>query len=147
MDRQRSAAQEGERLQELPVRRHQNVIYQIRRGEGSACSGCHRPKLRPTATRASREWRIIEALDGTEVPHTKAVGACPDASVPGTPYNLMGFVDGWSPLDQGTRPGPFDSDPIATGLADQWATDARVARPYASTQRGDDGDHLEVTGL
>ena len=26
-----------------------------------------------------REWRIIEALDGTEVPHTKAVGVCSDA--------------------------------------------------------------------
>ena len=25
-----------------------------------------------------REWRIIEALDGTEVPHTKAVGVCAD---------------------------------------------------------------------
>ena len=46
-----------------------------------------------------REWRIIEALDGTEVPHTAAVGVCPDASVLGRPFYLMGFVDGWSPMD------------------------------------------------
>ena len=26
-----------------------------------------------------REWRIIEALDGTDVPHTEAVAVCDDA--------------------------------------------------------------------
>ena len=70
-----------------------------------------------------REWRIIEALDGTDVPHTAAVGVCPDASVLGRPFYLMGFVDGWSPMDQhGKWPEPFDSDcRRAPGLSYQLA--------------------------
>jgi aminoglycoside phosphotransferase (APT) family kinase protein len=71
-----------------------------------------------------REWRIIEALDGTEVPHTTAVGVCPDASVLGRPFYLMGFVDGWSPMGLVQRrwPAPFDTDFAAReGLAYQLA--------------------------
>ena len=70
-----------------------------------------------------REWRIIEALDGTDVPHTAAVGVCPDASVLGRPFYLMGFVDGWSPMDEhGKWPEPFDSDLAArAGLSYQLA--------------------------
>ena len=45
-----------------------------------------------------REWRIIEALDGTDVPHTPAIAACADKSVLGRSFYLMGFVDGWSPM-------------------------------------------------
>lgn len=58
-----------------------------------------------------REWRIIEALDGTDVPHTKAVAVCEDLSVLGRTFYLMGVVDGWSAMDQlGTWPEPFESD-------------------------------------
>ena len=58
-----------------------------------------------------REWRIIEALDGTEVPHTPAIGYCDDSSVLGRPFYVMGFVDGWSPMGtMGTWPAPFDTD-------------------------------------
>ncbi len=87
----------------------QNVIYELTRGE-------HRSVIRmpPPGAPADRdkgilrEWRIIEALDGTDVPHTKAVGVCDDASVLGRPFYLMGFVDGWSPMDQHARwPEPF----------------------------------------
>ena len=58
-----------------------------------------------------REWRIIEALDGTDVPHTEAIAVCTDQSVLGRTFYLMGFVDGWSPMS--TRrawPAPFDTD-------------------------------------
>ena len=48
-----------------------------------------------------REWRIIEALEGTDVPHTAALAACADQAVLGRTFYLMGFVDGWSPM--GTR--------------------------------------------
>lgn len=58
-----------------------------------------------------REWRIIAALDGTDVPHTEAVAMCDDTSVLGRPFYLMGFVEGWSPMDRhGVWPEPFDSD-------------------------------------
>jgi aminoglycoside phosphotransferase (APT) family kinase protein len=69
-----------------------------------------------------REWRIIEALTGTDVPCPEAVAMCGDTSVLGRPFYLMGFVDGWSPMDQRGWPAPFDADPAARpGLAYQLA--------------------------
>ena len=100
----------------------QNEIYEIRRGDELCVI-----RIPPTAAPADRdrgilrEWRIIEALDGTEVPHTPAVAMCEDASVLGRPFYLMGFVDGWSPMElTGGWPAPFDADPDArAGLAYQ----------------------------
>jgi aminoglycoside phosphotransferase (APT) family kinase protein len=48
---------------------------------------------------------------------------CPDVSVLGRPFYLMGFVDGWSPMDQhSTWPDPFDRDMAArAGLSYQLA--------------------------
>ena len=70
-----------------------------------------------------REWRIIEALDGTDVPACpRPSRVCPDASVLGRPFYLMGFVDGWSPMDDQRWPAPFDTDFDARqGLAYQLA--------------------------
>jgi aminoglycoside phosphotransferase (APT) family kinase protein len=89
----------------------QNDIYEIRRGE-------HRCVIRipPPGAPADRdkgilrEWRIIEALEGTDVPCTSAVAVCPDGSVLGRPFYLMGFVDGWSPMDRKGWAAPFDTD-------------------------------------
>jgi aminoglycoside phosphotransferase (APT) family kinase protein len=54
----------------------QNEIFEIRRG---AVHGALRipPPSAPEARDAGilREWRIIEALDGTDVPHTPASAA------------------------------------------------------------------------
>ena len=45
------------------------------------------------------------------MPHTKAIGVCEDPAVLGRPFYLMGFVDGWSPMDQhGKWAEPFHSD-------------------------------------
>jgi aminoglycoside phosphotransferase (APT) family kinase protein len=103
----------------------QNVIYALRRGEEVCVLRMPPPGAPPDRDKGIlREWRIIEALDGTDVPHTKAVGVCSDASVLGRPFYLMGFVDGWSPmeLDQRRWPDPFDSDLEArAGLAYQLA--------------------------
>ncbi|WP_353366386.1 phosphotransferase family protein [Mycobacterium sp.] len=103
----------------------QNVIYELRRGDERCVLRMPPPGAPPDRDKGiMREWRIIEALDGTEVPHTNAVGVCPDASVLGRPFYLMGFVDGWSPmeLDQRRWPEPFDSDLEArAGLAYQLA--------------------------
>jgi aminoglycoside phosphotransferase (APT) family kinase protein len=101
----------------------QNEIYEIRRGE---LHGALRIPP-PTAPRSRddgivREWRIIDALDGTDVPHTPAVAACTDASVLGRAFYVMGFVDGWSPMGVplGSWPAPFDVDLEARkGLAYQ----------------------------
>jgi aminoglycoside phosphotransferase (APT) family kinase protein len=101
----------------------QNEIYEIRRGELHGAL-----RIPPPTAPASRddgiwrEWRIIEALDGTDVPHTKAIAACKDTGVLGRAFYLMGFVDGWSPMGLTNKkwPAPFDTDPEARkGLAFQ----------------------------
>ena len=89
----------------------QNEIYEIRRGELHAAL-----RIPPPTAPASRdegimrEWRIIEALDGTDVPHTPAVAACSDTDILGRAFYLMGFVDGWSPMNVDRWPAPFDDD-------------------------------------
>jgi aminoglycoside phosphotransferase (APT) family kinase protein len=106
----------------------QNEIYEIRRGE---LHGALRiPPLTAPDSRDEgiwREWRIIEALDGTDVPHTPAIAACRERDVLGRAFYLMGFVDGWSPMGLEVRPNgerpwpaPFDTDLDARrGLAFQ----------------------------
>jgi len=100
----------------------QNEIYEIRRGDEVCVI-----RIPPPAAPANRddgilrEWRIIEALAGTDVPHTPAVAMCEDQSVLGRAFYLMGLVDGWSPMDMGDSwPEPFDTDLEArAGLAYQ----------------------------
>jgi aminoglycoside phosphotransferase (APT) family kinase protein len=106
----------------------QNEIYEIRRGDLHGAL-----RIPPPTAPASRdegiwrEWRIIEALDGSDVPHTPAIAACQDTSVLGRAFYIMGFVDGWSPMGlptmpDGSRPwpSPFDEDVEARrGLAFQ----------------------------
>ncbi len=99
----------------------QNEIYEIRRGDLHAAL-----RIPPPAAPQSRddgilrEWRIIEALDGTDVPCTPAIGMCADTSVLGRPFYLIGFVDGWSPMNTDGWPSPFDTDLEARqGLAYQ----------------------------
>jgi aminoglycoside phosphotransferase (APT) family kinase protein len=100
----------------------QNEIYEIRRGD---LHGALRvPPANAPADRDKgilREWRIIEALDGSEVPHTPAIAVCEDPSVLGRPFYVMGFVDGWSPMGSaGHWPPPFDEDlEVRKGLAYQ----------------------------
>jgi aminoglycoside phosphotransferase (APT) family kinase protein len=101
----------------------QNEIYEIRRGDDVCVIRIPPPTApAPRDEGIMREWRIIEALDGTDVPHTAAVAVCADASVLGRPFYLMGLVDGWSPMDMEDRkwPAPFDTDLEArAGLAYQ----------------------------
>ncbi|UAK58347.1 phosphotransferase family protein [Mycolicibacterium smegmatis] len=90
----------------------QNVIYELRRGDERCVLRMPPPGAPPDRDKGIlREWRIIAALDGTDVPHTEAVAMCEDPSVLGRPFYLMGFVEGWSPMDRhGVWPEPFNSD-------------------------------------
>jgi aminoglycoside phosphotransferase (APT) family kinase protein len=97
----------------------QNEIYEITRGDLRAVLRIP-PPTAPDSRDAGimREWRIIEALDGTDVPHTEAVAVCDDPSVLGRTFYMMGFVDGWSPMDAPDWPSPFLEDVEARrGLA------------------------------
>ena len=99
----------------------QNEIYELTR-DGIHCVIRIPPATAPADRDKGiiREWRIIEALDGTEVPHTEAIGVCEDPSVLGRTFYLMGWVDGWSPMNTDGWPAPFDTDLEARkGLAYQ----------------------------
>jgi aminoglycoside phosphotransferase (APT) family kinase protein len=99
----------------------QNEIYEIRRGD-LHCALRIPPPEAPAARDDGifREWRIIEGLTGTDVPHTEAVAVCTDRSVLGRTFYLMGFVDGWSPMTRRGWDPPFDTDPATRpGLAYQ----------------------------
>jgi len=90
----------------------QNLIFEIRRGDLHGAL-----RIPPPGAPASRddgivrEYRIIQALDGTDVPHTEALAVCTDHAVLGRTFYVMGFVDGWSPMDHRDGwPAPFDGN-------------------------------------
>ncbi|MHB8669086.1 MAG: phosphotransferase family protein [Acidimicrobiales bacterium] len=88
-----------------------NELFEIRRGE-------HRMALRRPPRKVPqgrnetmlREYRVLEAIGDTDVPHARAIASCADTSVLGAAFYIMDFVDGWSPLDDGGWPPPFDAD-------------------------------------
>tara|TARA_Y100000766_G_C18883819_1_gene594796 strand:- start:148 stop:1206 length:1059 start_codon:yes stop_codon:yes gene_type:complete len=51
-------------------------------------------KLLPKAHAVDREYKVITALNETDVPVPKTYGLCEDNSVVGTPFFLMEYVDG-----------------------------------------------------
>jgi len=56
-----------------------------------------------------REFRVIHALNGTDVPHPEGIAVCEDTSVLGSCFYIMGHVDGFTPM--GELPLPFRDSP------------------------------------
>ena len=89
----------------------QNEILDLRKGDWRVA--LRKPPANPPPGRAEgilREWKVLQALAGSDVPHAYGVAVCEDPAVLGVPFYLMELVDGWSPM---TRPGwwpPFDED-------------------------------------
>lgn len=57
-------------------------------------------ELLPSAHAVDREYRVIHALQGTDVPVPRTICLCEDPSVIGTPFYVMDFVQGrifWDP--------------------------------------------------
>jgi aminoglycoside phosphotransferase (APT) family kinase protein len=48
----------------------------------------------PTAHDMSREYRVLTALNGTDVPVPRTLASCQDPDVVGAPFYLMQYVDG-----------------------------------------------------
>jgi aminoglycoside phosphotransferase (APT) family kinase protein len=74
---------------------HSNVTYLIRRGDGRfVLRRPPRPPVPPSANDVLRESRILEALQGTEVPTADVLAVCDDESVIGAPFYVMPFLEG-----------------------------------------------------
>ena len=109
-----------------------NEIFEIRRGDFRAVLR-RPPRVVPKGRNETmlREYRVLHALNGTDVPHPEAYAACSDDSVIGSSFYLMSLVDGWSPMSMGDHwPAPFDTDLEArSGLAIELVDGiARLAR-------------------
>jgi len=103
-------------------------------------------KLLPSAHAVDREYRVIRGLHAEGFPVAEALAYCPDESVVGTPFYVMGFVDGrvfWEPQMPDSNPAEraavYDSmnatiarlhglDPARVGLGDFGKGENYVAR-------------------
>jgi aminoglycoside phosphotransferase (APT) family kinase protein len=88
-----------------------NEIFEIRRGDFGAVLR-RPPRVVPKGRNETmlREFRVLDALNGTDVPHPEAFAACSDPDVIGSAFYLMSLVDGWSPMNTDGWPAPFDTD-------------------------------------
>jgi aminoglycoside phosphotransferase (APT) family kinase protein len=75
-------------------------------------------KNAPTAHDVGREFRLLRALDGTDVPHPSPTAICRDDALLGRPFYVMAHVDGvvlQAPLP-GWAQDPGNRGPIGTEL-------------------------------
>lgn len=75
----------------------QNVLLRFRRGKDEFV--LRRPPLHSIASGSEtmrREARILSALAGSDVPHARLLGACPDEDVLGAAFYLMEPVEGFT---------------------------------------------------
>ncbi|MBW8753211.1 MAG: phosphotransferase family protein [Sphingomonadales bacterium] len=75
-----------------------NVVFTLDRG-GPKMVLRRPPAVPPPGAEKGvlREARVLTALNGTDVPHPIAYGACEDLSVIGGCFYVMEMVDGWAP--------------------------------------------------
>ncbi|KAL2166375.1 hypothetical protein VTG60DRAFT_2885 [Thermothelomyces hinnuleus] len=74
-----------------------NPTYQLTAADGTRYVLRKKPPgplVSKTAHKVEREYRIIHALEKTDVPVPKAYCLCEDESVIGTPFYIMEFLDG-----------------------------------------------------
>jgi aminoglycoside phosphotransferase (APT) family kinase protein len=106
-------------------------------------------RLLPSAHAVDREYRVIRALEGTDVPVARALALCEDEAVIGTMFYVMEYVGGrvfWDPrlpeLEPAARAAVHDEinrviaalhrlDPAALGLGDYGRTGGYIARQVA----------------
>jgi aminoglycoside phosphotransferase (APT) family kinase protein len=80
-----------------------NPTYRLTDGAGRSYVLRRKPpgKLLPSAHAVDREFRVISALNKTDVPTPRAYALCEDAGVVGTAFYIMEYCDGrvlWDPL-------------------------------------------------
>ncbi len=87
-----------------------NALFLVERGDARWV--LRQPPLvknHPSASNTEREWRILQALEGTPVPHPTPLVFCDDPNVLGQPFMIMSLIVGFTPGFE--LPEPFLSDP------------------------------------
>jgi aminoglycoside phosphotransferase (APT) family kinase protein len=87
-----------------------------------------------------REFRVLAALDGTDVPVPRPLGLCADPEVIGAPFLVTSFVDGVSVLDvlpEAYHPGADSVRAVGEALVDKLA--AIHGAPWREIGLGDFG--------
>jgi aminoglycoside phosphotransferase (APT) family kinase protein len=96
-----------------------NEIFELQRGDERMA--LRKPPAKVPKGRNEimlREYRVIAALNDTDVPHPQGYAVCEDTSVLGACFYIMGYIDGWTPM--GPLPPPFDGDPkLRVGMANE----------------------------
>ncbi len=121
--------------------------------------------LLASAHAVDREFRVIRALAGSEVPVARALALCEDEQVIGTAFYVMDFVDGrvlWDPalpgMQRAERAAIYDElnrviaalhriDPDAVGLADYGKPGNYIGRQVArwtKQYRAAQTEHIEA---
>ena len=88
-----------------------NEIFEVRRGDVRLA--LRRPPRKVPKGRNEtmlREYRVLEALRDTDVPHSRVYAVCDDPELFGACFYVMEFVDGWSCMNIDGWPAPFDED-------------------------------------
>ena len=85
-----------------------NPTYRVAAGERRYVLRRKPPgKLLPSAHAVEREFRVMSALAGSDVPVAKTYALCEDPAVIGTAFYLMEYVEGrvlWDPMLPGLTP-------------------------------------------
>jgi aminoglycoside phosphotransferase (APT) family kinase protein len=103
-----------------------NLTYLLEPGEEAVPLVLRRPPLGhvlPTAHDMSREYRVLSALAGTDVPVPAPVALCLDADVIGAPFYLMPYVAGLvlRSAEDGKRLTPVKARQLSESFTDMLA--------------------------
>ncbi|MDX1735385.1 MAG: phosphotransferase, partial [Halioglobus sp.] len=94
-----------------------NEIFALRRGDVLLALRKPPAKVPPGRNETMlREYRVLAALNGTDVPHPEGIAVCEDTSVLGACFYIMGHIDGFTPM--GELPSPFrESEQLRRAMA------------------------------
>ncbi len=132
-----------------------NPTYRLHGSDGTQYVLRKKPSgiLLPSAHAVEREYRVIAALQSTNVPVSPSFHLCEDSAVIGTPFYVMGFVQGrvfWDPtlpeLAREERAALYENvnhviadlhsvDPASVGLTDYGKPGDFLARQTARWSR------------
>jgi aminoglycoside phosphotransferase (APT) family kinase protein len=99
-----------------------NLTYRITDADGRKVALRRPPagRLLATAHDMTREWAVLHALQGTEVPVATPLALCTDVAVTGAPFYVMAWLDGIVPAGDAATAAlsPAAGRRLTEGLAD-----------------------------